>query len=209
MKVYRAISEKDFEIKKYLESMILLQKSPNMSEGINCFNEHLIGINTFFDRKERCKYFFFYAEDAFRYRYRENSCYAFYIAEYDIPKELLTSNMGLGIYSSINGDDYHLAIEFAIPFEELQNYENVSSKNPCYYSNFITGNVSKIPRFAYHDDKMSLIDNQMRRESYQNREIYINYLQQGFVIQKNSIRPYFEKALSKSNDEESEKKRKF
>lgn len=193
MKVYRAINNSKLEVSKYKKGLMSLHGDVDYS---SCQDLYLEGVNTFFEKGYNCKYFFLYAEDAFRFRYSKKNRYPFYIIEYDIPEELLISNIGLGIYSKMGENEVDfIAIEFAIPVSSFYEYENVMSKTQFYESKFITGNIAEIIYLGnYNENNYPFLNSEMRRDSYSTaRENFVDDYLDRFEIRFDDNRPLFVK----------------
>jgi len=120
-----------------------------------CYNEdgYLKKINTFLNKDENeglCKYFYFYAEDAYKYASERNNKMRpstinelgkFSIAEFNIPTEILAKNIGIGAYTDntleTSKNDY-FCLEFSIPEDEIRkicqpNYEKIINSHRNLY----------------------------------------------------------------------------
>lgn len=138
MKVYRCLNEKP--------ELILFQNNIITSERCNSelkeitLNTHDYGENDvgFLKKlKGERKHFFIFKEDAVNYmkNYLEHDCL---IGEYDIPEDLVISNIGIGIYSL---SDNQIVLETAIPYADILrkvNYEHYL----FYYDYFANGDLN-------------------------------------------------------------------
>ncbi len=175
VKVYRSVYNIDSEVSKYKKGLVHYSKrSDNFSYSEKL--SYVAGLNTFFENGFDCKYFFLHVEDAFNFKYNSKIQYPFYILEYDIPDEILFPNIGLGAYSKDDNNMKYdfIAIEFAIPVDELKFYDNNNSKTKR--SNIITNNMVEVVYLgAYNEYNYPFLKVDMKKESYlTEKEEFIN-----------------------------------